>query len=377
MKQYLGAFLLALIALVPLSITHAETVLRAAQEVTIEHDQSIDGDFYGAAGPFGRVTVSGPIQEDAVLLGGTAIVNSAVGEDLLLLAASAQVSASTTGDARIVAADTVISGTVGGDLVVVAGSVSLLSNAQVAGNVYAFGGQVTLDGAVVGSVYGAMERLTITGTIGGEVDVTVPVGLTVGPEATIAGSVTYKSQNQLQRAPTAVIEGVVTNTDQQPVADARSQLRDVLTPIFVLLFAALSLYLLFKRGLQSLVTHVDASPLIASGVGLATFFGGPIAGFLLLFTVLGFALGVLVIGTVVVLYTLALALAGVVLGAYVHRLIWGTLAVTPLTVLAGTVLLAVLAMVPVIGPLCASMAFVVTLGGLTRGLYHVLHTRAE
>ncbi len=362
--------------LIPFSTTYAETVLRASDDVSIEHDQIIDGDFYGSAGPFGRLTMSGEIAHDALMFAGSVLANGTVGEDLQILAGSAQVGAATDDDVRIVAADAVLSSTVGGDVIVLAGTFEMLSTAEVKGNVYVFGGTATIDGVVDGSVYGTLEHLTLNGTVAGDVDVNVPAGLVVGNEAHITGALTYESNLSLQRAPSAIIEGAV-NGKQTAGETTREKVRSVLTPVFVLLFAALTLYLFFKRGLLALVKTIDASPLSAVGIGAATAFGAPIAAVLLMLTFLGFLLGGVLFGAIIVLYALAIPLAGVVCGAFMYRAIFGNLEVSPVTVVGGTVLLLLVAQVPVVGPLVMIGVLFITMGGLTRGLYQILHTRAE
>jgi hypothetical protein len=97
--------------------------------------------------------------------------------------------------------------------------------------------------------------------------------------------------------------------------------------------------------------------------------------------VLGFILGVALFGMFITLSSVAIALMGVVLGAFASKYARGRLEVTLATVVAGTVLLHltlnVLAIVPVVGVVFVMSIFLVTLGGLTKSVYHVLHTRAE
>ncbi len=375
MKHFLG-LLTVLACIVPYTTAHAETVLRSASDISITQDQVIEGDFYGSGGPFGRVTVSGEVVDDALLFAGSVLVNGTIGADLSVLGGNAQISAAAADDVRIVAADATISETVGGDVMVLAGTFKLMSTAVVKGNVYIFGGTADIDGTVEGSVYGVLERLTVSGDVGGDMDIHAPAGLVLTDSAHVSGGVTYESQISLQRAPSAVIEGEVVGK-QTAAPDTRAKVREILTPIFMLLFASLTLYLFFKRGLVALVELIDASPFVASGVGVAVFFGAPIAAILLLFTVLGVLLGLIFFGAVMVFMTLSVALAGVVCGAFLYRTFFGRLEVSPVTVVGGTLVLAAATMVPVIGFLFVLAVYFVTLGGLVRSAYNILHTRAE
>ncbi len=379
MKGFIAAVALALVC-VPY-LANAETVLRTGSDISVGTDQIINDDYYVSVGFGGRTDMSGAVAGDMLVLAGSAIVNGSVGEDLMALGGTLQMHGSTTDDLRVVAWDTVISESVGGDVVVLGSSLKILPTATIGGNVYFFGIDAKIDGAVAGSVYGTAERVLINGAVGKDVDLHAAGGLTLGDKAAVAGNVTYNGLVPLARSQGTIIEGEVNETVENDTPDAREAARAILTPLFVMLFAALSLFLLFKRGLQRLVEKIDESFLVATGLGVATMFAGPVAAILLLFTVLGFILGVALFGMFITLASAAVALMGVVLGAFVSKYLRGRLEVTLTTVVAGTVLMHlltnILAIVPVLSIVFVLGVFMVTLGGLTKSVYHVLHTRAE
>lgn len=354
----------------------AETVLRVGSDISVEAGQVIEDDYYVSVGPVGRTTMSGEVAGDMLVFAGTALVNGLVGQDLLVVAGSAQVHASTTDDVRILAGEAVVSEYVGGDLFVFAGTLQVPSTATVAGDIFFFGGDAVIEGTVKGSLYGAAERVRVAGSVDGDIDMRVPAGLTLADTAVVGGGVTYTSARTLQRAPGAQVAGEVTAREIAP-EDAREVARAVLTPLFVLLFATLSLYLLFKRGLEGLVGVIAASPVSALGVGAATLFAAPMVGILLCVTVLGIFLGVLTLGAFAALVALAIPLMGVVVGALGFGYFRGAVVVSLPTIVAGTALTIALLAIPVIGPLFVITAFLMTLGGLTKSGYHILHTRAE
>ncbi len=362
-------------------LVQAETVLRTGSDITVSTDQIINDDYYVSVGFQGATDMSGQVAGDMLVLAGSAIVNGSIGEDLMALGGSLQMHGSTTDDLRVVAWDTVISESVGGDVIVLGSSLKILPTATIGGNVYFFGIDAKIDGAVAGSVYGTAERVQINGTVGKDIDLQAAAGLTLGDKAVVGGSVTYEGVVPLARSQGAVIEGEVTEYVDANEVEPREAARAILTPLFVMLFAALSLFLLFKRGLQRLVEKIEESVWVASGLGVAALFAGPIAATLLLFTVLGFILGLALFGMFLTLYSLAIALSGVVVGAFVSKYLRGRLEVTLTTVVGGTVLvhllLGILSIIPLLSVLTVAAIFLVTLGGLTRSVYHVVHTRAE
>jgi cytoskeletal protein CcmA (bactofilin family) len=379
MKGFIATLAAALI-FVPY-LASAETVLRTGSDISVGTDQVINDDYYVSVGFQGTTDMSGEVAGDMLVLAGSAIVNGVVGEDLMALGGSLQMHGSTTDDLRVVAWDTVISESVGGDVVVLGSSLKVLPTATIGGNVYFFGVDAKIDGAVAGSVYGTAERVHINGTVGKDVDLHAAGGLMLGDKAVIDGNLSYQGFVPLARSQGTVVEGEVNEIVESEATDLREAAREMLTPLFVMLFAALSLFLLFKRGLQRLVEKIDESLLVATGLGAAAMFAGPVAAVLLLFTVLGFILGVALFGMFITLSSVAIALMGVVLGAFASKYARGRLEVTLATVVAGTVLLHltlnVLAIVPVVGVVFVMSIFLVTLGGLTKSVYHVLHTRAE
>ncbi len=374
MKSTIGV-LTVLVFLLPVT-TNAETVLRVGQDISVETDQVINGDYYVSVGPFGRTTMSGTVAGDMVVVAGSALVNGSIGGDALLFAGAAQLHASTSDDVRIVAGEAIISEAVNGDVFVMAGTLQVLSSAKIAGNVYFFGGDATIEGTVDGSLYGTAERIRVDGQIGQNIDVRTPAGLTLGDQASVAGSITYASAVPLQRSQGSVVEGDIVEQATKS-ANAREAARGVLTPLFIILFASLSLFLLFKRGLQALVERIDESMLITSGIGAAAIFGAPIVAMLLLVTVLGLLLGLMVLGGLVILYTVAIALTGVVAGAFLSKYFRSRLEVSLPTIIVGSVVLQGLMFIPVLGFLVVALCFILTLGGLTQSAYQVLHTRAE
>lgn len=380
MKGIIAVGALALM-LCPFTALQAETVLRTGTDITVSTDQVINDDYYVSVGLRGTTDMSGKVAGDMLVLAGSAIVNGTVGEDLMVLGGALQMHGSTTDDLRVVAWDTVISESVGGDVVVLGGALKVLPTATIDGNVYYFGLDAKIDGTINGSLYGTAERVQLNGTIGKDVDMRATGGLTLGDKAVVGGNVTYAGLVPLVRSQGTVVEGTVNEFVETESTDLREAVRAVLTPLFVMLFAALSLFLLFKRGLQRLVEKIDSSVGVAAGLGAAALFAGPIAAMLLLFTVLGFILGTTLLGMFVALYSLAIALAGVVVGAFASKLVRGRLEVTLTTVVFGTVLFHLvtnaLSVIPVLSIIFAGFVFLVTLGGLTRSVYHVLHTRAE
>jgi len=364
--KYITLFI-SLLVVLPV-FTHAETVLRTGTDISVEQQQSVEGDYYVSVGPVGRTVMSGNVSEDMYAVGASVTVNGEVGSDLSILAGDVQIHAPIADDVRVLGGEVTIAEDVGGDVFVLAGTLSVLSTATIAGDIFFFGGDLVIDGDIQGSVLGKAQSVVVNAEVGGDFDMKAPAGVTFGDGARIAGSVRYTSYIPLSRSAGAEIVGEIQKTQSEAVT-ARQQARGALVPIFIMLFATLSLYLLLKRELEFVVRSVEKMFMknLLIGTGLIIF--GPIAAIVLIVTVLGLFVGLIALSVVSMLYVSGLALSSVVLGAFVMRLVTKKLEVTLTVILVGTIALQLLLLIPVFGFIAGYVLFALTVGALTQQLY--------
>lgn len=369
MKQVI-LFLALCIASTPF-MTHAETVLRTGSDISVESDQTVEGDYYVSAGPFGRTVMSGKVSEDMYAVGATVTINGEIGADVSLLAGTSYLHASVTDDVRVVAGEVTIADSVGGDVFVIAGSLTILSTAHVAGDIFFFGGDLKIDGPVEGSLYGSASRVNIGSQIAGDIDMTASAGLTLADTATIGGSITYTSLVPLTRGQDTQIGGSVQKNDFAAVT-TREKVRDVLIPIFITLFATLSLYLLFKRNIEKVVTSIDHNFARSFMIGSLVIFAGPVISLLLMVTVLGLFVGLLTFSALLMVYIVGIALVSVVLGSFLLKFVTNELSVTLPSILLGVLSVQLLLLIPVLGPLAIYIVFALTVGAVTQRMYKTI-----
>ncbi len=366
----LAYFLLFLAVILPVS-AQAETVLRIGENISVQADQVVDGDYYVSVGPLGNTTMSGSVSEDMYAFGGSITVNGPIGKDLTVIGGTTQVHATVTDDVRIVAGEVTVAEHIQGDLFVLAGMLTVLSSATVDGDIIFFGGEADINGKVGGSVLGTSERLRVNAEVGGDIDVKTVTPLSLGDQAVVAGSVKYTSHELLLRAQNAVVEGEIIKSQIKPEPKEVSY-RDALIPVFISLFAALCAYLLFRKELQELAAFVYNRPLKSGLFGLATIILGPVLSLILIATILGMFVGVALLALVILGYILGFALSGVVLGAILSKLLTKKLQVSLVWILVGTFALHACLYIPVVGALFVVFMFALTVGGLTLSLYKSL-----
>lgn len=359
--------LLLLAAVVP-QVVSADSVLRVGSDVSVTADQVVEGNYYAATRPFDSVTMSGTVTGDMYVAGGTVTINGEIQEDLFILGGVSNVHATVTEDVRIVGGEVTIGEYVGGDLFVLGGTLNVLSSATVDGTIFFFGGNGDIAGTVAGSLVGYAERLQVDGTIGGDIDMKVPAGLQLGSAADITGSISYQSFVDIARDPASVVGGEITRTTAEPVT-GKEAARAVLTPIFIILFTALSVYLFFRRQLLAMVQTTITRPLRSTLVGTGVVIASPLVAMMLMVTILGFVVGAVVFLSATVLMLMGVVLAGSLLGSYLWYWYKQEIQVSLLTIIGGTSVLYICLLIPIIGVLAYILLAVQVVGAMGVRLY--------
>lgn len=365
-------YLLFIITLYIPVTAFAETVLRIGENVSVDADQVVDGDYYISAGPFGNTTMSGSVAQDMYAFGGFVATNGSIGNDLTIVSGSSEIHGSIADDVRIVSGQVTIADHIGGDLFVIAGSLKMLSSASVDGDVIFFGGSAELSGKIDGSVLGTSEKMRIDGEIGKDINIKTVSALTLGEKANVGGVVRYISTQKLVRSQTAVVTGeVIYNEDTSDILDVATRTRHALIPVFVTLFATLSLYLFFRKELQLLVDFIHTVPVKSAVIGLGVLVLGPIVSMLLMVTVLGVLVGVMSAGLVLLAYIVGYSSAGIVLGSYVSALFTKKIQISLPWILVGTLGMHLLLFIPLVGFVAVISILSITIGGLVLSIYNL------
>lgn len=364
-KSTAALFVFFICVFVPLA-TNAETVLRISDSISLDDDQTVDGDFYGVAGIAGPVSLSGTIKGDAIAIGSGVTTNGSIEGDLFALGGTSNVHASVTDDVRIIAGEVTIAEHVGGDVFVLGGILTVLSSANIDGNVFFYGGEGEINGRVGGSVFGTSEMLRIDGPVGGTVDVRVARSLVIGDRADIGGDIRYESSNELTRAQNAVVVGdVVRNTPQAKSADPRG----ALVPILIYTFATLIVYALFRNQLQSLLSGSVTAFTRNGLIGIAGLLLLPVVVSILFLTVIGALVGVLGLLATLFLYLLSFVMSSLLAGILLQRMFRTRAELDLLWTLLGVFAITALFFIPFIGPALILVLMSVVLGTLLVSLY--------
>lgn len=316
----------------------------------------ITGDLYAAAGD---LTIEASVEQDVVVAGGTVIINGPVG-----------------GDVRVVGGDVIINGKISGDLVTAGGTVRLTEKGSVGGDAYVAGGQVTFDGPVGANMKVRGGQVTINNSIFGKVDVMVDETLTFGSKAVVESKVSYKGPKEAVIQDGAKVGEVDYKATQQHsgggAGKAIAGFFAVMTLVKLLGVIILGLILikLFPRSSNELTHSFMQKPWVNMGIGFLALVVGPIAVVIVLITIVGMYVAILAFLVWLVLLLIASILACVFAGVWLMQKLgkktdnnadWQSL-------VAGSVALTVIGIVPVIGGLIFFVIMLMAFGSLLRHL---------
>ena len=323
---------------------------------SVRIDQPVPGDLIAAGG---NVDVDAPVAGDAILAGGNLRVTAKVEQSVY------------AGGGRLI-----LDAPIGRNLRVGGGQVDVGPMAAVAGNVTVGGGQVTLRGPVKGSVTVGGERVLIDGPVDGDV-VSNAGRLTLGPNARLAGKLSYRS-DELVRDPAAQVAGAI---ERLPLpgrsAAARSQVdwgeqARHAGPSWLWTLGLMAIAAIVVAALP--VTSQRAADGLRARFGWSLLWGFialvciPVAVLIVLVSIVGIPLALLLLLLYFALLLLGYVTSGIALGQWllvrfkadaVARNGWRIA-----SAMAAVLLLALLGNVPFVGGLVALLAVLAGIGGI-------------
>jgi cytoskeletal protein CcmA (bactofilin family) len=249
-----------------------------------------------------RVRLAGPVTEDALLAGGEVSVEDRVGGDLYAVGGAVRVSSAVDGSARLAG-----------------GKVSLGRTGSIAGRVTIAAGEVDLSGRLAQSARIVADTVRVDGEIGGNLRVAARK-LIVGPAAQIGGRLVYTSPEPGEISPSAVIGGGIEfRHGEEPRSRVGPALRVLswvaaVVALLGLLLLGVMLILLFPGFSAQTARVIATEPGKSLALGFALLASLPMAGVVLLITVIGIPLGLAVLLAYPVLLLVGYLTAGLCLG---------------------------------------------------------------
>ncbi len=344
-------------------LTHA-MVWRAGDTVSIAEDQVVLGDFYSVGSD---VHLSGHVDGDVYVVGGTVTLNGPISGDVVVLGGTVIVNGPVEDDVRVLGGKVVVGGQVGGDVVVVGGSLAVLSSAHVGGEAFFYGVTAEVGGVIKGALRVNADTLVVSGSAG-SLDAHASQGVSLRDGAHILGTVSYESPRSLDRAPSAVVDGELTQRASERVS-LGTILGSYLPLWFMALFASLVSVLLLRDFLATLLKTETRSLGLRGLSGLGVLCVTPIVATLLIVVWPGLLLGVLLFVVYVAILVVAFIIAHVYVGALLAKLIIKEYKVTWFWTALGVGLFEGVIRIPIVGFLVAVVVMALVSGMLAHHAY--------
>jgi hypothetical protein len=282
------------------------------------------------------VAVTRPVRDDLYAAGSTVLVSAAVDGDIVAAGRSVSLEGPVTGGVlvaggtlrlgsitvartvRAVAGTVAVGSRVGADVVAAGGTVTIESGARVARDLAAWGGDIQVLGSVGRNLWAGGGTVTIAGPVGGDARVEAD-RIVLLPTARIAGRLLYRSDIPPDVRPGARVAGGIERLPGERVRPQPLAVPPAIAPLgrllegLWLLIVGLVAFAVAPRAAARTSEEVGARFGWSLLLGFGLLVGVPVAGFLLLFTVVGIPLSVLAL----LLYFVTLYLGQVFVAGWV------------------------------------------------------------
>lgn len=370
--KFISFILIIIIFFIAPVLVLAQNNLKSSDIVVLPKSETIQTDYY-AAGE--SVNLEGTVKGDAYLAGGIINVDGNINGDLLAAGGNLNIRGNISQDIRVAGGNIYISGTVGGNITTVGGSITIAESAKVAGTLTAAGGNVIVNAPLPKDIHAGAGNLALANSVGGNVNAGVGA-LSLSSRSSISGDLNYWSEEQASISREATISGAVNRhlpqKDWQKSIDAEKKAKQGIGAIvtgfkfYTFLTGLLIGLLLLKLAPElsrKIANIINLKPWASLGIGFLTIIVVPVAFILLLITVIGVPLAFLLLGIFLITTSLVNIFVALFIGQKTLTY-FNKKTNIYLQFLTGAIIFFLVGLVPFIGALMGTLAFLVGLGAL-------------
>jgi len=355
--------------------------IRQGDKLVIPAGEVVNDDLY----LFGSmITVDGSVNGDIIAFADIIVVNGPVKGNFNGAANYITIKGQVSDSVRVAASTIDIDSSVGGDLVAAASQVDITPGGAVGRDLLSAVGTVRVDGPVGKDIRGSAGDLIINSSVGGNIDVECR-DIKLEPAASIAGYLTYRSENKASQAEGAVVKGQTTHVSPPPQPSGESTGRMVgwalsaivIFAVILLIIIAVFKYiaalltgiifiLIARKYIPGLIETLKSKPWHCLGYGALFLFLVPIAVVIAFVLVIGIPLGLAGLALYILAVYLGHIFTGLFVGKWMLRQSADTTAPGPLIGALALGLLAVyiVSIIPFVGSLCDLAAILFGLGAI-------------
>lgn len=347
--KLLGVLLLAVLPVFAFAAMASAQTFRSGQTANVSASEDIDGSAFVAGS---AVDVAGNINGDLYCAGQNITISGDVDGDVMCAGQTVTFSGTATGDVRLAGQTVAINGDVKGSATVAGQTVTIEGGGVIGRDAALFGQSIVINGEVARDVTIGSQSATINTSVGRDVAATLE-SLTLGKDATIAGTLDYTAPSKLTKDGDATVGGKITYTEQtyeERQAMPGYNFAGAIMGVLMLVASAVVLALIFPREFHRTTDTSVASAsqaLLAVAVGLIAGIIMPFVIVLLMITIVGIPLALVLL----VAWVLIVALSGAFAAYYLGRILWPSQTNAVLIMLFGAVTIAITLMIPILNVL--------------------------
>jgi cytoskeletal protein CcmA (bactofilin family) len=200
MKHFFRFLIICCLFIIPTRVHAVE--FRTGDSVTIPEETIIEGNLFVAGND---ILIKSEVTGDIMCAGKNITVAGPVGGDVLCVGQAITVSGDVMGSVRTASQNLSLDGSIERNVTSVGQNIGLSRN--IGGDVFIGAGQVTSNADIKGSLYSAAESVYVNGSVHKDANISANI-VNIGESASIAGTLTYESQNNAVIADGSVIGSV-------------------------------------------------------------------------------------------------------------------------------------------------------------------------
>lgn len=318
---------------------------RSGEAATVSQSEIIDSSLWTTAK---NIDIAGTVNGDLFCAGETVNISGTIKGDVICAAKSINISGTVEGSLRLAALTVDFSGTSAKSATVAGENINIQKSGSIGIDASLFGTSTNISGKIGRDLAGAGSKLDISGQIGRDISSkSERINLLSG--ASVAGNIDYTSKRSLIQAEGVQIGGKITQRQPKASNNRPASLlwfgSFAIPLLLMLLITSMAVFALFPRFVLAVTDQGRRRPFASLGIGILASMVMPIFIFLLAITIIGIPLAILLL----LVWLLINLTSGIFSAFWLGRTIWRHYNNVLLVGLAGSLLLLLLYVIPVIG----------------------------
>jgi cytoskeletal protein CcmA (bactofilin family) len=332
----------------------------------------------------GQVKIDSNVSGDVIIAAGEIDINGNISEDILAVGGQILINGNVQDDVRIAGGEVTVQGEIGDDFIIAGGIVNILADSNIGGDLIITGGEVQIDGTVAGNLKANGGRIILNGTINQTVQISGSIieingvinetsqlaaeEILLGPDVDFKGSIEYWT-------PYGEIDfGEANATFSEELGNKFNRWSDnnnrfetsikLITGLSALLITFLLLF--FRKFFTKAAKKYKDNFWQSLSMGIGYLILAPLAGIILIATVIGIPLGLLLIAIYSFSLLFAVPMTSVILAAVLEKKNkgkWSKLKFFGVCIIA-LMSLKIVTIIPIIGWLIGTIAISTTFGSI-------------